>query len=59
MNSSLAKFPLLLSMGEGEEWEYVRDGIISRSIGTIGKLKRVQSKRDGGANVALKNLHDY
>ncbi len=41
----------------------MRDGIISRSIGTIGKLKRVQSNRDGGANVALnkslKNLHDY
>ncbi len=31
----------------------MRDGIISRSIGTIGKLKRVQSNRDGGANVAL------
>ncbi len=33
------------------------------NIGTIGKLKRVQSNRDGGANVALykslKNLHDY
>ncbi len=33
------------------------------SIGAIGKLKRVQSNRDGGANVALnkslKNLHDY
>ncbi len=43
--------------------EYVRDGIISRSIGTIGKLKGVQSNRDGGANVALnkslKHLHDY
>ncbi len=41
----------------------MRDGIISRSVGTIGKLKRVQSNRDGGANVALnksrKNLHDY
>ncbi len=39
------------------------DGIIGRSIGAIGKLKRVQSNRDGGANVALykslKNLHDY
>ncbi len=43
--------------------KYVRDGIISWSIGTIGKLKRVQSNRDGWANVALnkslKNLHDY
>ncbi len=41
----------------------VRDGIISRSIGAIVKLKRVQSIRDGGANVALyqslKDLHDY
>ncbi len=41
----------------------VRDGIVSRSIWAIGKLKRVQSNRDGGANVflynALKNLHDY
>ncbi len=40
----------------------MRDGIISRSVGKIGKLKRVQSNRDGGANVALnkslKNLHD-
>ncbi len=39
------------------------DGIISRSIGAIGKLKRVQSNRDGGANVALykalKDLHDF
>ncbi len=41
----------------------VRDGIISRSIWAIGKLKRVQSNRDGGANVvlnkSLKNLNDY
>ncbi len=41
----------------------VRDGIISRSIWAIGKLKRLQSNRDGGANVffykSLKNLHDY
>ncbi len=39
----------------------VRDGIVSRSIS--GKLKRVQTNRDGGANVvlykSLKNLHDY
>ncbi len=43
--------------------EDVGDGIISRSIGAIGKLKRVQSNRDGGANVALykalKDLHDF
>ncbi len=41
----------------------VRDGIVSRPIWPIGKLKRVQSNRDGGANVvlyeSLKNLHDY
>ncbi len=41
----------------------VRDGIVSRSIWAIGKLKRVQSNRDGGANVvlykSLKNLHDF
>ncbi len=41
----------------------MRDGTISRSIGAIGKLKRVQGNRDGEANVALykslKNLHDY
>ncbi len=42
--------------------QYLRDGIISRPIWPIGKLKRVQSSRDGGANVfffkSLKNLHD-
>ncbi len=41
----------------------VSDGIISRSIWAIGKLKRLQSNRDGGANLffykSLKNLHDY
>ncbi len=41
----------------------VRDGIISRSIWAIGKLKRVQNNRDGGANMvlykSLKNLYDY
>ncbi len=36
----------------------VRDGIFSRSIGVIGKLKRVQSIRDVGANVVI-YLHDY
>ncbi len=40
----------------------VRDGIVSRPIWAIGKLKRVRN-RDGGANVvlnkSLKNLHDY
>ncbi len=39
----------------------LRDGIISRSIWPIGKLKRVQNNRDGGANVvlfkSLKNLY--
>ncbi len=33
------------------------------SMWVIGKLKRVQSNRDGGANLVLyesvKNLHDY
>ncbi len=41
----------------------MRDGIVSRSSRAIGKLKRVQSNRDGEANVVLykplKNLHDY
>ncbi len=41
----------------------VRDGIVSRSMWAVGKLKRAQSNRDGGANVvlykSLKNLHDY
>ncbi len=41
----------------------VKDGIIRRSIWAIGKQKRVQSNRDGEANVvlykSLKNLHDY
>ncbi len=40
----------------------LRDGIISRPIWAVGKLKRVQSSKDGGANVVLlkylKNLHD-
>ncbi len=31
----------------------MQDGIISRSIWAISKLKRVQSSRDGGANVVL------
>ncbi len=29
------------------------DGIISRPIWSVGKLKRVRSSRDGGANVVL------
>ncbi len=33
--------------------QYLRDGIISRPIRAIGKLKRVQSSRDGGAYVFL------
>ncbi len=31
----------------------LRDGIVSRPIWAVGKLKRVQSSRDGGANVVL------
>ncbi len=31
----------------------LRDGIISRPIWVVGKLKRVKSSRDGGANVVL------
>ncbi len=30
----------------------LRDGIVSRPIWAVGKLKRVQSSRDGGANVS-------
>ncbi len=33
--------------------QYLRDGIISRPIWAIGKLKRVQGSRDGGAYVFL------
>ncbi len=29
----------------------LKDGIVSRSIWAVGKLKGVQSSRDGGANV--------
>ncbi len=40
----------------------LRDGIVSRPILAVGKLKRVQSSRNGGANVvlykSLKNLRD-
>ncbi len=40
----------------------LRDGIISRPIWAVGKLKRVQSSRNGEANVvlykSLKNPHD-
>ncbi len=54
MNSSLTLLPFLLSM--------CGDGIISRPIWAVGKLIRVQSSRDGGANVflkkSLKKLHD-
>ncbi len=44
--------PFLLSICEGRV-QYLRDGIISRPIWAIGKLKRVQSSRDGGAYVFL------
>ncbi len=33
--------------------QYLGDGIISIPIWPIGNLKRVQSSRDGGANVFL------
>ncbi len=65
MNSSLTKLPFLLSSVCEGRVNDVRDGIVSRSIWAIGKLKRAQSNRDanGGANVvlykSLKNLHDY
>ncbi len=36
--------------------QYLRDGIISRPIWAIGKLKRVQGSRDGGAYVFFKSL---
>ncbi len=54
MNSSLTQLPFLLSMYEGQMQD-LRDGIIiiSRPIWAVGKLKRVQSSRDGGANVVL------
>ncbi len=38
--------------------EDVRDSIFSRSVGAIGKLKRVQSNRDGGAS-QVKSSHLY
>ncbi len=42
--------------------QYLGDGIISRPIWVVGKLKRVQSSKNGEANVflykSLKNLHD-
>ncbi len=38
----------------------LRDGIISRPIWTVGKLKWVQSSRNGGANVVLyKSLKNH
>ncbi len=43
-----------------EEWSMWE---MASSVDLLGKLKRVQGNRDGGANVALnkslKNLHDY
>ncbi len=33
--------------------QYLGDGIVSRPIWPVGKLKRVQGSRDGGANVFL------
>ncbi len=56
-------FYLLIGM---EEWCFDRQLgklTVTQSSWAIGKLKRVQSNRDGGANVvlymSLKNLHDY
>ncbi len=39
-----------VNMSEGGV-QYLRDGIISRLFGRIGKLKRFQGSRDGGAYV--------
>ncbi len=47
----VAIFAVNVSEGRVQD---LRDGIISsRPIWPIGKLKRVQSSRDGGANVVL------
>ncbi len=62
MNSSYIVPIFAVNVCEGIVQD-LRDGIVSRSIWAIGKLKRVQSYMDGGANVvlykSLKNLHDY
>ncbi len=52
MNSSLIDAIFAVDVSEGGV-QYLGDGIISRPIWPIGKLKRVQSSRDGGANVFL------
>ncbi len=46
----VAIFAVNVSEGRVQD---LRDGIISRPIWPIGKLKRVQSSSDGGANVVL------
>ncbi len=43
---------LAVNVSEGGV-QYLGDGIISRPIWPLGKLKRVQSSRDGGAYVFL------
>ncbi len=46
MNSSLTQFPFFaVNVCEGRMQD-LRDGIVSRSIWSIGKLKRVQSNRE-------------
>ncbi len=49
----VAIFAVNVSEGRVQD---LRDGIISRPIWPIGKLKRVQSRRDGGANVVFNSL---
>ncbi len=46
MKRIVAIFAVNVSEGRVQD---LRDGIISRPIWPIGKLKRVQSSRDGGA----------
>ncbi len=54
---------ITLSMCVREEWRTWEMASSVDRLGAIGKLKRVQRIRDGGANVVLyksfKNLHDY
>ncbi len=46
----------------------LRDDIVIKPIWAVGKLKRVQSRRDGGANIVylqiysddnMQNIHTY
>ncbi len=52
MNSSQTVAIFAVNVCEGRVQD-LGDGIISRPIWPIGKLKRVQSSRNGGANVFL------